>query len=306
MIVPPAFLMLTLALATSAQNPPGFVMWDTSELQERNAALGTRIGPDDSARETLADYGNPSGAHRFRFIRRDGDGRPEQHDEIDDVVYIQSGEGTVLVGGEMLGRRGDVGTAITGGSRYPVAAGDVLRIPAGTPHAYLVQDGGHITYVLVRTPVFEGEVVTDPDGEAPHLDPPGFGMWRASELEERNAALGTRIGPDDSARETLADYGPGGLSHRFRFIRRDGDGRPELHEDIIDVVFVQSGEGTLAVGGEMIGQSNAPGSAIRGGLRYSIAAGDVLHIPARMPHAYLVPDRGHITYVLVRTPEFEN
>ena len=306
MIVPPAFLMLTLALATSAQNPPGFVMWDTSELQERNAALGTRIGPDDSARETLADYGNPSGAHRFRFIRRDGDGRPEQHDEIDDVVYIQSGEGTVLVGGEMLGRRGDVGTAITGGSRYPVAAGDVLRIPAGTPHAYLVQDGGHITYVLVRTPVFEGEVVTDPDGEAAPLDPPGFGMWRASELEERNAALGTRIGPDDSARETLADYGPGGLSHRFRFIRRDGDGRPELHEDIIDVVFVQSGEGTLAVGGEMIGQSNAPGSAIRGGLRYPIAAGDVLHIPARMPHAYLVPDRGHITYVLVRTPEFEN
>jgi len=286
-------------------DPPGFVMWDTSELEVRSSALGTRVGPDDSARETLADYGNPSGAHRFRFIRRDGDGRPEQHDDIDDVVYIQSGEGTLLVGGEMLGRRGDLGTAITGGSRYPVRAGDVLRIPAGTPHAYLVPDAGHITYLLVRVPAYVGEVVAVPDGPAPQLDPPGFGMWTSTELDERDGALATRVRADGSARETLADYGEGGSSHRFRFIRRDGSGRPELHDDIIDVVFVQSGEGTMLVGGEMIGRSNAAGSAIDGGSRYPVAAGDVLHIPARTPHAYLVPDGGHITYVLVRVPAFE-
>ena len=167
----------------------------------------------------------------------------------------------------MLGRTGDVGTAINGGYRYPVTAGDILRIPAGTPHAYLVPDGGHVTYVLVRNPVFVGEVVADPDGAAPQLNPPGFGMWRTAELVRRNATLGTRVGPDDSARETLADYGAGGASHRFRFIRRDGDGRPELHDDIIDVVFIQSGEGTLLVGREMIDRSNAPGSSkLRNGL----------------------------------------
>ncbi len=296
---------LALMLALMLQGDPGFVMWSVSELEGRNKALGAEVGPDGSARETLADYGSPSGSHRFRFIRRDRDGRPEQHDTIDDVVYIQSGAGTLLVGGEMLDRPGDLGASITGGWRYPVAAGDVLRIPAGTPHAYLVPDGGHVTYVLVRVPAFVGEVVEVPDGEAPRLDPPGFGMWHSSELEERNRALGTRVGPDDSARETLADYGEGGQSHRFRFIRRDGDGRPELHEDIIDVVFVQSGAGTLLVGGEMIGQSNAPGSRINGGSRHPVAAGDVLHIPARTPHAYLVPDGGHITYVLVRVPALE-
>ena len=302
-MVPPAFLAVALVLASAPQaGAPGFVMWDTTELEERNAALGTRIGPDGSARETLADYVTPARSHRFRFIRRDSDGRPELHDNIDDVVYIQSGEGTLLVGGEMLGRTGDLGTSITGGSRYPVSTGDVLRIPAGTPHAYLVPSGGHITYVLVRLPAFVGEVVAAPDGPAPQLDPPGFGMWASSELDERNAVLATRVRPDDSARETLADYGSGGASHRFRFIRRDGDGRPELHDDIIDVAFVQSGEGALQVGGEMIGRSNAPGSAINGGSRYPVAAGDVLHIPARTPHAYLVPEGGHITYVLVRVP----
>jgi len=282
-------------------DPPGFLMWDVSELEARSEALGTRIGPDGSARETLADYQTPSGSHRFRYIRRDSDGRPEQHDNIEDVVFVKSGGGTLLVGGEMLGRTGDLGTEIVGGWRYPVSAGDVLRIPPGIPHAYLVPAGGHVTYLLVRVPRFAGRVVTDPDGAAPDLDPPGFGMWTAAELQERNVALGTRIGPDYSSRETLADYGPGGVAHRFRFLRRNGDGPPEIHDDVIDVVLIQSGGGNLRVGGEMIGKSNQPGSAINGGEVFPVNAGDVLHIPANVPHGYVVPD-DHITYVLVRVP----
>jgi len=282
---------------------PGFILWRAAELEQRSDQLGTTIGADGSSRETLADYVTPAGSHRFRFIRRDRDGLPEQHDNIEDYVYVQSGQGTILVGGQMLGRTGDLGTEINGGTRYTVAAGDVLRIPAGIPHAYLVGDeGGHITYVLVRVPAFTGVAVMNPDGEAPALEPPGFGLWRAAELEQRNTALGTRIRTDGSARETLADYGPGGNSHRLRFLRRDRDGWPELHEDIIDVVYVQSGQGEVQVGGEMIGGSNVPGTTINGGSRYSVAAGDVLHIPAKMAHAYLSGQDDHITYVLMRVP----
>lgn len=282
--------------------PPGFIRWQVADLEQRNQRLGTAIREDGSARETLADYVTPAGSHRFRFIRRDSDGLPEQHDHIEDYVYVQSGGGSILVGGEMSGRRGDLGTAISGGTRYAVGAGDVLRIPAGIPHAYLVGDQGHITYVLVRVPAFTGEVVSNPDGEAPELDPPGFGLWRASELRQRNAALATRIRSDGSSRETLADYGAGGNSHRLRFIRRDRDGWPELHQDIIDVVFVQSGQGTVLVGGELEGQSNVPGAVIHGGSRHQVAAGDVLHIPARMAHAYLADRGSPISYVLVRVP----
>lgn len=283
---------------------PSFILWSALELAQRNAQLGRTIGADGSSRETLADYVTPARSHRFQFIRRDRDGLPEQHDEIEDYVYIQSGQGTILIGGQMLGRRGDLGAEIIGGTRYSVGAGDVLRIPAGIPHAYNPDDGRHITYVLVRVPAFRGTVVADPEGQAPALDPPGFGLWRATELEQRNAALGTRIRTDGSARETLADYGVGGSSHRIRFLRRNRDGWPELHDDIIDVVFIQSGKGTVQVGGEMIGQSNVPGSTINGGLPYPVAAGDVLHIPAKMPHAYLTTQGDHITYVLIRVPAF--
>ena len=305
MIVRPAFLIFALAFAPVVQtSPPGFRMWNASELEERSEALGTRVGPDGSARETLADYETPAGSHRFRYIRRDSDGRPEQHDNIEDVVFVKSGAGTLLLGGEMLGRTGDLGTEIVGGSRYPVTAGDVLRIPAGTPHAYLVPDGGHVTYLLVRVPAYVGHVVTNPDGAAPQLQPPGFGMWTSSELDERDAALATGTMPDGSSRETLADYGVGGVSHRFRFIRRDASGPPELHDDIIDVVLIRSGGGSLQVGGEMIGESNVAGSSINGGETYPVAAGDVLHIPVDVPHGYLVPD-GQITYLLVRVPALE-
>ena len=65
-MLPPAFLTVALVLAPNLQaDPPGFIMWDTSELEEWNSALGTRVGRDDSARETLADYVTPSGSHRF-------------------------------------------------------------------------------------------------------------------------------------------------------------------------------------------------------------------------------------------------
>ena len=87
----------------------GFVLWTAAELAGRNAALVEQIRPDGSARETLADYGNRNGAHRFRFIRRNADGRPEQHAHIEDVVFIQSGAGTLVVGGEMVGRSGTGG-----------------------------------------------------------------------------------------------------------------------------------------------------------------------------------------------------
>ncbi len=291
-------------LTTNVQaESPGFNLWRAAELAQRNAQLGTTIRADGSSRETLADYVTPTGSHRFRFIRRDRDGLPEQHDNIEDYVYIQSGQGTILVGGQMLGRSGDLGTEINGGTRYSVGAGDVLRIPAGIPHAYLVGDEGHITYVLVRVPAFRG--VANPDEQGPELNPPGFGLWRAAELEQRNAALGMNIRTDGSARETLADYGTGGASHRIRFLRRDRDGWPELHDDIIDVVFIQSGEGSVLVGGEMIGESNVPGSEIIGGSQFPVAAGDVLHIPAKTPHAYLATQSDHITYVLVRVPAFD-
>jgi hypothetical protein len=135
-------------------------------------------------------------------------------------------------------------------------------------------------------------------------DPPGFALWRAAELKQRDEALSKKVGADHSARETLADYG----DHRFRLLYRDADGLPEQHDKIIDVVIVQSGEGTLLLGGTMInprtssGTGEYLGTGIEGGERHALGAGDVVHIPATIPHSFLVPKGKHITYVLVKFP----
>ena len=135
-------------------------------------------------------------------------------------------------------------------------------------------------------------------------DLPGFALWKSDELKQRDEALSGKVGADHSARETLADY----KSHRFRLLYRDADGFPEQHDNIVDVVFVQSGEGTLQLGGKVIGlkagggAGEFVGTSLEGGERRAIAAGDVVHIPATIPHAFLVPKGKHITYVLLKFP----
>jgi mannose-6-phosphate isomerase-like protein (cupin superfamily) len=151
-----ALMMIALPASSSAQED--VAVWRHAELARRDAALSTSIGPDGSSRETLADYGN----HRFRFLRRDSDGRPEQHNNIIDVVIVHSGRGTLLIGGEMVNPTGNpetgeyLGTAIEGGQRYELGAGDVMHIPNGLPHSFLVPDGEHLTYVLVKFPAPAG------------------------------------------------------------------------------------------------------------------------------------------------------
>jgi len=149
-----AVAFATFALGPLAGAQSGFGQWTAAELRTRDAALSKKVGPDHSARETLADYGD----HRFRLLYRDADGAPEQHDNIVDVVIVQSGEGSLQLGGTMVGKRAGsgpgeyVGTRLEGGERHPLGPGDVVHIPATIPHSFLVPAGKHFTYVLVKFP----------------------------------------------------------------------------------------------------------------------------------------------------------
>ena len=155
-----AFVFATCVFATCvsiltslrAADPAGFDLWRAGELNARQKALASRVGPDKSARETLGEYGG----HRARLIHRTGDGAPEQHDRRVDIWIVQSGEGTLVLGGKMLdsrpgGSEGEfVGSGIEGGERHAVAAGDIVHIPVRVPHRVLVQPGKQFTYVNLR------------------------------------------------------------------------------------------------------------------------------------------------------------
>jgi hypothetical protein len=152
-MVRPWWLLLLIAPSFAADES-SFAVWTPFVIGQREAALMKNVAPDHSSRETLADYGD----HRFRLLYRDADGFPEEHDKIVDVVMVHSGEGTLMLGGTMTGKKGStatgeyVGTALTGGELHRLAVGDIVHIPAGIPHSFLVPAGKHITYVLLKFP----------------------------------------------------------------------------------------------------------------------------------------------------------
>jgi hypothetical protein len=141
-----------LVVPAFAADPSGFALWKSAELKQRDEALSKKVGPDDSARETLADYND----HRFRMLYRDADGFPEQHDNVIDVVIVQSGEGTLVVGGKMINSKGGVGAGEYLGTSIEVEngtrSGPATSFTAKIPHSFLVPTGKHITYALVKFP----------------------------------------------------------------------------------------------------------------------------------------------------------
>jgi mannose-6-phosphate isomerase-like protein (cupin superfamily) len=91
-----------------------------------------------------------------------GTGAPEFHADYVDLWVVESGHATLVVGGTLIdakstGGEGEMrgemsGTGIDGGERHEISAGDMIHIPAKTPHQALVPAGGEVTYVRVMIP----------------------------------------------------------------------------------------------------------------------------------------------------------
>ena len=94
-------------------------------------------------------------------------------------------------------------------------------------------------------------------------------------------------------------------NHFTMLTHREGSGDAELHEHQADLFVVQSGEATLVVGGEMVGAKNSgpgevKGTSIRNGVKRKLAAGDIVHIPARVPHQLLIESGKELTYFVLK------
>jgi mannose-6-phosphate isomerase-like protein (cupin superfamily) len=146
-------------------------------------------------------------------------------------------------------------------------------------------------------------VIVTPMQERKQPGYPGFAILKVADLRQHDQELSHKVGPDHSARETLQEFG----DHRIRMLLRDADGAPEMHPNEIDYVIVQSGAGTLMLGGKLTGATTTSGGETSGGMLeggevYSLAPGDILHIPAKVPHSFRPLKGQHLTYVLLKIP----
>lgn len=70
---------------------------------------------------------------------------------------------------------------------------------------------------------------------------------------------------------------------------RNAPGQVEMHEKETDILYITDGEATFVTGGTMVGGKLSKagqwlGSDITGGLTHHLTKGDVVTIPAGMPH----------------------
>ncbi len=88
-----------------------------------------------------------------------------------------------------------------------------------------------------------------------------------------------------SSGATLADY----PSHSIKLSVRTASGGAEVHAHYDDIFFVTEGKATLISGGSVIqaktdSSGETKGSGIANGRSETITKGDVVHIPAGVPH----------------------
>jgi len=133
--------------------------------------------------------------------------------------------------------------------------------------------------------------------------PDGFELWSGASLAQLEGQLKTEAGTSAHhiATKRLADF-PNDI---FMLSRREADGIVEWHENQADIFFVQSGSATLLVGGTMVGgEETEPhekrNGKIEGGVRRTLSAGDVIRIPAKVPHQILLDGSKGFTYFVVK------
>ena len=98
-----------------------------------------------------ADFGD----HLLEISHREVSGKVEVHKTKADVMVIQTGTATLVTGGEAVdlvatGPNEMQGSSIKGGVKREVGPGDVIEIPVGVPHQFLLAPGTQITYLVVK------------------------------------------------------------------------------------------------------------------------------------------------------------
>lgn len=126
--------------------------WTPAVLLERAAYLRklARAG-NGSASETIGEYPQ----HKAMLSFRARSGEVEVHDEWADLFVVLAGMAALVVGGTVVEARviapGETrGDSIEGGIRQELRAGDVVHVPAGTPHQFLLAGDKTVTSLVMK------------------------------------------------------------------------------------------------------------------------------------------------------------
>lgn len=181
------------------------------------------------------------------------------------ILYVTAGEGMFAAGARS----------------QRLTKGDVLVVPAGTAQSF-AQIASPISFLQIVVPV----LATDAKSELVHVD------------RDKVAAATKKAAP-------LADGPNLRVSGGYRPANsRQASPTSEIHAHEADLFVVIEGDATQMLGGMVVdGKDTGPGqirgSRTEGGATYQLRNGDVMWVPANMPHWF--PEiRDPLSYLLVK------
>ncbi len=126
----------------------GVEVWSAADLK----STADRLAPDAEAKGIA---GKPLGT--ASLWRRAKSGEAELHKTKTDLIVIEQGSATLLYGGTIPDGHTTTaneirGKSIRNGESRKLSPGDIIRIPAGTPHQFLLEKGQQVAYYAVKLP----------------------------------------------------------------------------------------------------------------------------------------------------------
>ncbi|MGA3343550.1 MAG: hypothetical protein ABSC76_01670 [Terracidiphilus sp.] len=111
----------------------------------------------------------------------------------------------------------------------------------------------------------------------------------SGEVQTQLAQLAPQAKVNGSSGSTLASYG----NLALKLSVRTASGGAEIHAHLDDLMIVEQGSATLVSGGKVIdaktdSEGETKGTSIQGGRSRTIAPGDVIIVPAGVPHQLLI------------------
>ncbi len=144
-------ILVLAPLGAGAQSPtaPATIL-SADQLR----AIGDSLTPGSSR---TAQLGRGSG-YTYGLTHRDSSGTVEVHRDRTDVFVVEAGSAALLTGGVAEGAAESSpgewrGGSVRGATRAAIHVGDIVVIPAGTPHQMVLGPGERISYIAVKVAV---------------------------------------------------------------------------------------------------------------------------------------------------------
>jgi mannose-6-phosphate isomerase-like protein (cupin superfamily) len=143
--------LVALVMPCIAQTGSNAQVFSGNDIAAQISALVPAAKTSGSSGATLGDYKS----HSIKLSVRTASGGAEVHAHFDDVFFVTQGGATLITGGTVVNAKtGDdgetKGSSIQGGKSQTIVKGDIVHIPAGTPHQLLLAPGDVFGAIVIK------------------------------------------------------------------------------------------------------------------------------------------------------------